>query len=38
MGSIEVRRARVLAVLRSFEEANAMARTIACGNYIQELS
>jgi hypothetical protein len=33
MGSIEVRRARVLAVLRSFEEANAMARTVPCGNY-----
>jgi hypothetical protein len=33
MGSIEVRRERVRAVLRSFAEANAMAKTIAIGNY-----
>jgi hypothetical protein len=33
MGSIAVQWARVLAVLHSFDEANAMARTIACGNY-----
>jgi hypothetical protein len=32
MGSIDVRRERVLAVLRSFDEANAMAKTIAIGN------
>ena len=33
MGSIEVRRARVKAVLLSFEGAYAIGRTIASGNY-----
>jgi hypothetical protein len=33
MGNIEVRRARVRAVLYSFEEAESMSKTIAEGNY-----
>jgi hypothetical protein len=33
MGNLEVRRARVKAVLHSFEEAESMAKTIAEGNY-----